>query len=229
MFHDRTILVGLVCVSCILVTLPSSNAKDSSPVRAESNRNASTTTTKDEDYSAVEDEITDEDGNSSSNRTIGTSGKDAFGEFSLAQKYLDQLRVKSQTPAKSVDDTHANDNTAGIITNMSDIVKLVRFVFLRGHIVLDASHRVIVKNESRIERLLDYLHDIQLRRGKHRVLPMDDRDLGCEDIPDSKLHLKELCNAATFDCLSASELPNHPLLVDPSILTITQFMNRPAR
>ncbi|KAH7646791.1 zinc transporter zip14-like protein 1 [Dermatophagoides farinae] len=94
----------------------------------------------------------------------------------------------------------------GMINNMSDIVKLVRFVLLRGHIVLDASHRVLVKNESRIDRLMDYLHDIQLRRGKYRILPMEDRDLACQYIADTKLHIKKLCRAATFDCLSASEL-----------------------
>lgn len=94
----------------------------------------------------------------------------------------------------------------GLLTNMSDIVKLVRFVLLRGHIVLDASHRVMVKNESRIDHLMDYLHNTQLRRGKHRILPMDDRDLACEYISNTKLHIKKLCHAATFDCLSAYEL-----------------------
>lgn len=115
-------------------------------------------------------------------------------------------QMQSSQPSSGPADAPVSQNAPGTITNMSDIVKLVRFVFLRGHIVLDASHRVLMRNESRIERLMDYLHDIQLRRGKNRVLPMDDRDLGCEDIPDSKLHLRELCKAATFDCLSASEM-----------------------
>lgn len=112
------------------------------------------------------------------------------------------VRPAVEEPKRSL----VNPSAPGTITNMSDIVKLVRFVFLRGHIVLDASHRVLMRNESRIERLMDYLHDIQLRRGKKRVLPMEDRNLACEDIPQSKLHLRELCSAATFDCLSASEM-----------------------
>ncbi|OTF75381.1 zinc transporter ZIP14-like protein, partial [Euroglyphus maynei] len=111
----------------------------------------------------------------------------------------------------------------GMINNMADIVKLVRLVLLRGHIVLDVSHRVLVKNESRIDRLMNYLHDIQLRRGKHRIIPMEDRDLACEHLPDTKLHIKKLCRAATFDCLSASELIQ---MLPSTITTFHQAITR---
>lgn len=125
----------------------------------------------------------------------------------------EELEVKQiEHPKPSKSDMHkvigpnVNLKNAGVITNMSDIVKMVRFVLLRGHIVLDASHKVIVRNESRIDRLLNYLHEIQLRRGKNRILPFDDRDLACDVIPNTKIHLKALCKAATFDCLSASDM-----------------------
>ncbi|KAF7488643.1 Zinc transporter ZIP8 [Sarcoptes scabiei] len=126
----------------------------------------------------------------------------------------DFLPIQPSTPLSSsslalftniINRSLQQDSNVGLVSNMLDIVKLVRFVLLRNHIVLDASHRVLVQNGSRIDRLLDYLHQIQLRKGKHRISPMDDRDLACDEIVDSKMHIKKLCHAATFDCLSASE------------------------
>lgn len=117
----------------------------------------------------------------------------------------DGSKSTARTPTMSASLIDKNQQ-AGTIQDIWDIVKLLRFVFLRGHIILDASHRVILRNESRIERLMNYLHDIQLRRGKHRLLPMEDRDLACDELPENNPHIRELCQAATFDCLSASDL-----------------------
>lgn len=147
--------------------------------------------------------------------TITTSWTEVSNDTSndLSEDYEDGPRtVNSElirsTTKESVTQLSSTEPTTstGVLTNMSDIVKMVRFVLLRGHIVLDANHMVLVKNESLIERLMDYLHVIQLRRGKNRLLPMEDRDLACDEIPDSKLHIKVLCKMATFDCLSASDL-----------------------
>ena len=149
----------------------------------------------------------------------------------IASNYKDFESKTSTTKPKSLEmnekkvknNKNGTQHQIGMINNMSDIVKLVRFVLLRGHIVLDASHRVLVMNESRIDRLMNYLHDIQLRRGKHRILPMEDRDLACEYISDTKLHIKKLCRAATFDCLSASELIQ---MLPSTITTFHQAITR---
>lgn len=92
-----------------------------------------------------------------------------------------------------------------ILTEIKDIERLARFVLLRGHIIIDPTHKVKV-NESRVSRLIDYLHDIQLRKGKRRISPMEERELGCHQMVNKKENVKELCEAVTSDCLSASDM-----------------------
>lgn len=90
-----------------------------------------------------------------------------------------------------------------ILTEIKDIERLARFVLLRGHIIVDPTHKIKV-NESRVSRLIDYLHDIQLREG--RISPMEERELGCHQMDNKKKNVKELCEAVTSDCLSASDM-----------------------
>jgi hypothetical protein len=92
-----------------------------------------------------------------------------------------------------------------ILTDIKDIERLARFVLLRGHIIIDPTHKVKV-NESRVSRLIDYLHDIQLRKGTRRISPMEERELGCHQLVNKKKNVKELCEAVTSDCLSASDM-----------------------
>lgn len=92
-----------------------------------------------------------------------------------------------------------------ILNDIKDIERLTRFVLLRGHIILDPSHKVMI-NELRISRLIDYFHDIQLRKGSRRRSPMEDRDLGCELIANKKPNTKEMCDVVSSECLSSSEM-----------------------
>src|SRR6218665_797743 len=137
------------------------------------------------------------DAKTKSHKDIPNSEQQFFSNVTRDVDYpmLDEDSLENETPKttteasffKTVFDlTLFKKAQPAIIANMSDIVRLVRFVLLRGHIVLDASHRVLLRNESRFDHLLNYLHDIQLRRGKHRILPMEDRDLGCESIQGEK-------------------------------------------
>ena len=100
-----------------------------------------------------------------------------------------------------------NEKTAlePILNDIKDIERLTRFVLLRGHIILDPSHRVVI-NELRISRLIDYFHDIQLRKGSRRMSPMEDRDLGCEQIASKRHNTKEMCEVVSSECLSSTEM-----------------------
>ena len=109
-----------------------------------------------------------------------------------------------------------------ILNDIKDIERLARFVLLRGHIILDPTHRVEL-NESRISRLIDYFHDIQLRRGSRRKSPMEDRDLGCQQFANKKHNTKELCEAVTSECLSSSEMLD---LVPKSSIAFHQIIAR---
>ena len=109
-----------------------------------------------------------------------------------------------------------------ILNDIKDVERLARFVLLRGHIILDPTHRVEM-NESRISRLIDYFHDIQLRKGSRRKSPMEDRDLGCEQFANKKHNTKELCEAVTSECLSSSEMLD---LVPKSSIAFHQIIAR---
>ena len=116
--------------------------------------------------------------------------------------YNEEEHEESHLNSSSKPNTLANNEP--ILNNIKDMERLARFVLLRGHIILDPTHKVKM-NESRVSRLIDYFHDIQLRKGSRRRSPMEDRDLGCDHFPHKK-NTKEICDAVSSECLSATEM-----------------------
>ncbi|XP_054168174.1 metal cation symporter ZIP8-like [Oppia nitens] len=129
-------------------------------------------------------------------------------------------------PEEEHEEIHVNISSDGkserepILTTIKDVERMTRFILLRGHIILDPTHKIYL-NESRVSRLIAYFHDIQLRKGSGR--PLDDRDLGCDQFANKKKNSQELCQMVTSECLSSSEMLD---LVPKSTMDFHQIIAR---
>lgn len=98
-----------------------------------------------------------------------------------------------------------------ILANEKDVETLARLVLMRGHVVIDDKHKLTV-DETRMDRLIDYLHvhqnDKVTSAGRIAYLypATEERDLACNTWPMELKKTVELCKTVTSECLSSYEM-----------------------